>query len=251
VRNLERFGQRGTGTTSWDGRDGSGSVVPDGRYTIRLTPRDRAGNVGETTTVEVKVLTTLRRLRVTDPSLHASDGDELAATVRLRATLKVDASVTLLIRKGDTVVRTRYNDESVGAGDITWKWDGRSDAGEYVPDGMYTAVVAAKTELGTLRYEVPVRVGNWRISADDRVVRRGQEVQVRARSLESLKGAQLEITQPGLEPRVVPMKLRDKHLATVTFKVAKGGDLGRIRLRVIANDIGGQEESGRISIRLR
>jgi hypothetical protein len=33
--------------------------------------------------------------------------------------------------------------------------------------------------------------------------------------------------------------------------VAKGGELGRIGLRVIANDIGGQEETGRISIRLR
>lgn len=251
VRSLARFGQRGTGTTSWDGHDGTGGVVPDGRYTIRLTPRDRAGNVGEAATVEVKVLTTLRRLRVTRPALNARDGDELAAAVGLRAALKADASVTLLIRKGDTVVRTRYNDASLGAGDITWKWDGRNDAGEYVPDGTYTAIVAAKTELGTLRYEVPVRVGNWRIAADDRVVRRGQEVQVRARSLESLKGARLEITQPGLEPRLVPMKLRDKHLATVTFKVAKGGDLGRIGLRVIANDIGGQEESGRISIRLR
>lgn len=251
VRSAERYGQRGTGATFWDGRNDDGKVVPDGRYTIHLTPRDRAGNVGESATVEVKVLTTLRRLRAPDPALHARDGDDLAATVGLAAALKADASVTLLIRRGDRVIRTRYNDEALGAGDISWKWDGRNDAGEYVGDGTYTAVIAAKTELGTLRYETKVRVGNWRIKADDRLVRRGQEVQVRARSLEPLKGAQLEITQPGLEPRLVPMKLRDKHLVTVTFKVAKGGDPGRIGLRVIANDIGGQEETGRISIRLQ
>lgn len=251
VRSSERFGQRGTGETYWDGRDDDGKVVPDGRYTIHLTPRDRAGNVGETVSVEVKVLTTLRRLRAVDPTLHARDGDDLATTATLSATLKENAAITLQIRKGDRVIRTRYSDEALGAGAISWKWDGQDDAGEYVANGTYTAVIAAKTELGTLRYEAKVRVGNWRIAADDRVVRRGQEVQVRARSLEPLEGAQLEITQPGLEPRLVPMKLRDKHLATVTFKVAKGGELGRIGLRVIANDIGGQEETGRISIRLR
>jgi flagellar hook assembly protein FlgD len=251
VRTAERFGQRGNGETFWDGRNDAGETVPDGRYTIHLTPRDRAGNVGETATVEVKVLTMLRRLRATDPALHARDGDDLAATVGLTAKLRTSASVTLVIRKGDRVIRTRYSDEPLEAGAVSWRWDGRNDAGEHVGNGTYTAAISAKTELGTLRYETKVRVGNWRITTDDRAVRRGQEVQVRASSLEPLASAQLEITQPGLEPRLVPMKLRDEHLVTVTFKVAKGGDVGRIGLRVIANDIGGQEEAGGISIRLR
>lgn len=251
VRTAERFGQRGTGETFWDGRDDAGTTVADGRYTIHLTPRDRAGNVGETATVEVKVLTMLRRLRTTDPALNARDGDDLAATVGLTTKLRTSASVTLVIRKGDRVIRTRYSDEPLEAGAIRWMWDGRDDAGEHVPNGTYTAAIAAKSELGTLRYETKVRVGNWRITADDRSVRRGQEVRVRASSLEPLASAQLEITQPGLEPRLIPMKLRDKHLVTVTFNVARKGDLGRIGLRVIANDIGGQEETGGISIQLR
>ena len=252
VRTFTRFGDKGVGTSVWDGRDDAGRAVPDGRYHVHLTPRDRAGNVGNTVSVDAKVLTSLRRLKASVRAIHVSDGDTLASGVTLRSVLRQDATLTWLVRRGDRVVQTRFADAQMAAGDLSWRWDGTDQAGAVVPDGTYAVTIAATTELGTMRHHVRVVVGNWRITADDRTPRRGQEVRVSARSLEALgAGARLEITQPGLEPRLVDMKVRDKHLATATFRVAKAADAGRIRLRVIARDIEGQEEIGSFGIRLR
>lgn len=252
VRTVEKFGEQGTGESFWDGRNQDGKVVADGRYTLRLTPRDRAGNVGETATVDVKVLTSLRRLKASAPAIHVNDRDELADSVTLSSVLREEASVTWQIRQGDRVIRSRFADEALPAGDLTWRWDGKDDHGDLVPNGTYTAFLSARTGLGTLRYQVPVQVGNWTIRLSDRVVTRKQEVQVIAKSLEPLEaGARLEIDQPGLDPRSVAMRLKDKHTLVVTFTVAKGGDTGRIWLHVVASDRNGQEETGPASLRLR
>jgi len=252
VRTSTVFGAKGVGATTWDGRDEAGGAVPDGRYQVRLTPRDRAGNVGETVSVEAKVLTSLRRLKASVRAIHVSDGDALASGVTLRSVLRQDATMTWLVRHGDRVVRTHLADAQVAAGGLSWRWDGTDDAGAAVADGTYDVTMAATTELGTLRYSVPVVVGNWRITADDPTPLRGQMVTMTARSLEALRaGARLEITQPGLKPRVVDMKVRVKHVATATFRVARAADTGRIRLRVIATDIEGQQEIGGFAVRLR
>lgn len=252
LRTAQQRAERGVGRTLWDGRATDGRVVPDGRYAIRLTPRDRAGNVGETATAEAVVLTVLPRPRLTADGIHARDGDRLAATVGIGSRLRTDAAVTIRIRHGDEVVRTGLDGASLKAGPLRWRWDGRGDDGTFVADGHYVAVVSARTELGTLRYELPVQVGDWTLRVDHRIVRRGQKVSIVARSLEPLAaGATLHIDQPGLSPRIIRMDRTNSHTLKATFKVAKRGPAGRIDLRVVARDRGGQEETDRASIRLR
>jgi hypothetical protein len=104
VRRFTRFGEVGTGDTGWDGRDSDGNVVRDGVYQVLLTPRDRAGNVGETRSVAVRVLTTLTRQRGSRPAIHVADGDALASATTLRSRLGHDATVRWEIRRGDRVV---------------------------------------------------------------------------------------------------------------------------------------------------
>jgi len=252
VHTFSKYGTRGMGTSLWNGHTGDGNVVPDGLYQVRLTPRDRAGNVGEPASVDVRVLTSLRRLRSAVEAIHVSDGDGLADGALLSATLTRDALVTWEVRSDGDTVKRRLSEKPVAAGDLEWRWDGTDQDGTFVRNGLYTAFISATTDVGTLRYRVPIRVGNWRMGVDDRTPRRGHEVRLTAHSLEAMAGApSLEISQPGLEPRLVPMKLRDKHLASVTFSVAKGGADGTIRLRVLARDSGGQKEVGGTSLRLR
>ena len=47
VRRMNGWSRVGRSPTVWDGRNNDGDVVPEGRYRLEFTPRDRAGNVGE------------------------------------------------------------------------------------------------------------------------------------------------------------------------------------------------------------
>lgn len=252
IRRFTRFGEAGAGETFWDGRSDGDRIVDDGIYHVHLTPRDRAGNVGETASVEVKVLTSLRRLKSDTSAIHVNDHDRLADQATFSAVLRQDATVTWQVRRRDRVVRTRYKDESLAAGDLQWRWDGKDKDGATVPDGRYEVIIAATTQLGTLRYRQTITVGNWRVAVDDRTPRRGQEVRIVARSLEALRaGARLEITEAGLAPRTVAMKVQDRHQAIATFRVSRKAGDGPVRLRVLATDTGGGQESTSLKLRLR
>ena len=73
--------------------------------------------MGETKAVEVKVLTTLRKLKASDAALHARDGDDLAATVGLTAhmftgkrltTYLIDAAYQLVYMVGMSLLLTLW-----------------------------------------------------------------------------------------------------------------------------------------------
>ena len=47
VRTFKTNVAGGDRSVDWNGRDGAGKALPDGRYTVTLTPTDAAGNAGE------------------------------------------------------------------------------------------------------------------------------------------------------------------------------------------------------------
>ena len=102
------------GRVSWDGRTATGKPVPDGRYTVALTARDRAGNVGEPATIEVDVYAALASLTRTPTLFYPQDGDALArrSTVSFRLLSPATVTVKVLDAKGD-VVRTAYVDRAL------------------------------------------------------------------------------------------------------------------------------------------
>ncbi len=117
VRTLSADG--GAGRISWDGRTATGRPVPDGRYTVALTARDAAGNVGEPATLEVDVYAALASVTRSPTLFYPQDGDALArsSTVSFRLLSPATVTVKVLDARGD-VVRTAYADRALAAGPV-------------------------------------------------------------------------------------------------------------------------------------
>lgn len=136
------FSRRSSGSVTWDGRR-PGAVVDDGRYTVEVEGRDRAGNisaVGRTILVD----RTIRSVRWTRP-FDPRAGERGTARVDLRRA----ATVSARIYRGASFVRTIWTDRPSEAGVHRLSWDGRSASGATVAPGAYRLVVWATSWVGT------------------------------------------------------------------------------------------------------
>jgi flagellar hook assembly protein FlgD len=132
------------GSWIWDGRDRAGRIVADGRYLAQVIGLDRAGN----RTVRQLPLTvdrTIRSLTWLKPSFVPRVGQTDHATLRLAR----PARVTVAIYQGSTLVRTIWTNRPFAAGAYGWTWNGRNAAGALVRPGLYTALIAATSSIGT------------------------------------------------------------------------------------------------------
>lgn len=131
---VERLPER----VEWDGRDGDGDLVSDGRYTYILTGRDSAGNRTIARQDNLRVSTDVRDISVAAAVRHFSPNDDGARdSVDFEIDLSGDADIrewefSVLNSDGDTV------DERTGDGEIpsTFEFSGR-DGGEALPEGEY------------------------------------------------------------------------------------------------------------------
>jgi len=252
VRTMRRSEPAGLGRTAWDGRNEDGEVVRDGDFTIHLTPRDRAGNTGRTEVVRVRSITILRRLVASTDAIAPRDADGLADGVEVRGVLTEDARVTWVVRRGREIVRTRFRDAPIGAGEIGWTWNGRNDAGRTLPDGEYTLIVAVTTDAGTVRSSVPVRIGSWALTVRDRTPARGARVGILAVSAEPLASVvEVRVALPGLPPRVLPATVGADRNVRVSFAIPATARAGRALVTIVARDTGGGEEVVRIPLTVR
>lgn len=123
----------------WNGRDESGSVVPDGSYRVRvaLIHQGRTIDLAQ----PIRVDTRAPRPLVTDVEPHAGDGPAFlpqhgvdAVTVHIRGTEGRRARV--LIYRTDVTPARRVGQITVPAGKRTITWDGTL-GGEMAPPGTY------------------------------------------------------------------------------------------------------------------
>lgn len=137
------FSQSGSGSTfsaTWDGT-ASGSVVPDGTYTVSVTAQDAWANGPTTSTASVVVDTVPSQLTAFSPapdvlSWFAPNGDGWRDTISMSATNSEAGSFTVRVRNSDnTLVRLFTVPSGTGATAITW--DGKGANGTVVPDGQY------------------------------------------------------------------------------------------------------------------
>ncbi len=137
-------------TFRWDGKDNIGKVVPDGSYTFTITAWDENGNSATSAPQTVYVKDTPPQL-----TLKQITGDNLIFSpsgVGLKNTLEITQSGSVepewtgrFTSSSGKVVRT-----------ITWKgsapqsflWDGKDDAGQVVPDGVYAYHIQATDQAG-------------------------------------------------------------------------------------------------------
>lgn len=138
-------------TLRWDGMLDSGSVAPDGTYYFTITASDDNKNTAKTERYAVVVDNTPPRITITPPSgqnalIFSPDGDGNKDTFPIRQTGSVEdkwtASITGL---GNTAVRAV---DTLKAAPSDFAWDGKNNAGEFVPDGIYTYRISAVDRAG-------------------------------------------------------------------------------------------------------
>jgi spore germination protein YaaH/flagellar hook assembly protein FlgD len=132
---------------TWNGRDTAGRIVGDGRYTLRVSGRDRAGNL-TTRVLTVRVDRTIRTLTWSRSSFAPRSGTKDRFTMVLRRT----ATVTVSIYQGSTLVRRIWTGRRLAAGTYGWTWTGKTAAGAYVAPGKYKVVVEATSWIGWSRF---------------------------------------------------------------------------------------------------
>jgi flagellar hook assembly protein FlgD len=241
----------GTATLAWDGRNGNGAVVSDGLYTITFAAEDEAGNRSQPQARPVAVYGALSQVRVSKTLFFPQDGDSLASKVTFAFNLARVTTVTwTVVNAAGTQVRTIMADQSLAAGAHSWAWDGRNDAGAYVPRGAYTTVVrAADGDLVTTQ-RVSVRADAFRITPSDTTPARRQRITVTITSAEGLKAApRLAVYQPGIGAWTVATR----KVATGVYRVTitlKASSKGTLRLKAYGKDSGGRSQYSNLSIPL-
>lgn len=147
VRSFSGSGQ--TGTFAWDGRDTSGTLLPDGTYSYELssvTPSgDQAAHPYGRLQKSSSLTLTLGALAISNP-VFSPNGDGARDTTTFSAAVNLpDATWTVELRDGiGTLVRT-----ATGSGNVGFVWDGRDNGGSVVPDGPYGVAVSVVDDSAT------------------------------------------------------------------------------------------------------
>jgi flagellar hook assembly protein FlgD len=236
----------GTGASAitWAGLDDDGHVVPDGVYTVRVTPRDAAGTNGPTVERTVRVDTMLGSVKSSTSVFYPQDGDRLGRATNLSFGLTRGASVTMsIIDANGHAVTTLLQDEPTAAGVATHRFEGLRDDGTRLPFGRYAARVTATDGTRTVDQSIGFEINAFAMKVSDTTPKRGQTITVYATSAESL-GARprLYVKQPGKATWSVRMTKTSTNRYKVTIKLKTGGGTGTVRFKVVGTDIGGQRQ---------
>ena len=241
----------GNATLSWDGRDADGAVAGDGVYTIAFVAEDEAGNRGAPETRTVAVYGALSRVRTSNAIFYPQDGDSLGARVTLSFDLARAATVTWAVEDpaGDPV-RTIMTDEPLGAGTRSFTWDGRDDAGAWVPRGGYSVVVRAAGGDLVAAQAVAVWADAFRVVASDATPARGQRITVTVTTAEALEAApRLAVFQPGIAAWSASTARVSAGVYRVTITL-KTSSTGTLRLKAYGTDTGGRSQFSSLYIPL-
>lgn len=241
VRSFTGWTEGDDGSTTWDGKNDAGAYVAEGRYDVAVTPKDRATNVGPEVSTPVKVFKSMKSPKSQPGIFFARDGDGVAAATSLTVDLERAATLSWLVVDASGIpVRALVTDQLTLVGPQAAAWDGRDELGNYVPDGVYTAIVSATTDAGSYSHRVTVKVMPFNVTAPAWSGPAGSKVTFTIKSAESLSGwPRIEIRQPGLAMYTgYPIRYSDKKFkVTVTFK--SGGTPGPVNLKIMGTDTAG------------
>jgi flagellar hook assembly protein FlgD len=148
----------GTTTLAWGGRDEDGALVPDGRYSVRVS----ATSPGQTTSARAAMVVdrTLGHLAVA-PTPFSPNGDGRLESMTTGFELTRAADVRVDVMRGDARIATLAA-KTLAAGPYSFSWKGRDRDGERVADGRYWIRVRATSALGTRGLRENVRVDTTR-----------------------------------------------------------------------------------------
>ena len=251
VRSLSVVTPVGDGKVTWDGTDPSGDVVADGVYTLRMAPRDLAGNVGSAVSRQVAVYTALSAVAGSPSVFYPQDGDGLGKYAKLSFVLTRQATVTWQITDaGGTVAMTRYQDQSLPAGTYSFLWYGKDPAGTLLPVGAYRSVVSATDGVLAITQTATTEMNAFAIRSSDVTPTRYQQITIVATSGEGLSTTPLvRVYQPGVTSWSVAMTRVTGRTYKATIKL-KASDTGTVTFRVSGYDTNGQYQASSLKLPL-
>ncbi len=245
----------GTGSVAvtWDGKGNDGQVVADGRYDVRLTPRDAAGNTGVGETRSFGVAALLGFVATSRTLFYPQDLDGLSTGTRLSLTLRRPATVTWTLRDAaGTDVATLADGQAMAAGPIGRMFYGKRPDGSMLPTGRYTSHVSATDGAVTWTQAAGFEMSAFSIRPSAASARRGKSITMTVVSAETLSSTpRLYVTQPGKAQWAVTMTKVSglTYRATVTMK--SGGAAGTVTFKVSALDSGGRAQRSSKSLPLQ
>ncbi len=128
---------------AWDGLDEMQEPLPSGRYLLRVDA-SRYGVRLPQARIPLRLDRGLIRTAFADPALFSPDGDGWADETRIDFSLESDAFVeAVVLGDGGVPLRTLLERTMLPASRHVVVWDGRSDAGAFVPDGEYAVRLRA------------------------------------------------------------------------------------------------------------
>jgi hypothetical protein len=162
---------------AWNGRSDGGSVVPDGRYRLRLHFARERRTILVPNVVRVDTQPPEVELVTVTPRGLSPDGDGRRDSARIEVTTSERAAPLLLV---DGVLAARGNVQAAGAGELTWP--GTRDDQPLGP-GRYTLGLQARDEAGNVtsaRQVVEVRIRYIELAGESFRARRGGLLRFRA-----------------------------------------------------------------------
>ncbi len=177
------------GRVSWTGRDATGRIVRDGRLRVVLGGADALTNRASASAT-VTADRTAGWLRWSSASFFPQDGDRLAATATVSVRLERAARLTLrILDASGAEVRRAWTGRRAAAGIVAWRWDGKSMAGDWAPQGRYVAELTAVGAYGTTVLRRTIYAGGFVATPSTTAPRPGATLTVVFRSVEPLAGA--------------------------------------------------------------
>jgi flagellar hook assembly protein FlgD len=244
----------GDRSVEWNGRDGAGKVLPDGRYTVTLTPTDAAGNAGDPgTPVTVDVYGALAAAARTPAQFFPQDADTLIPSTKATWTMRAPGTVTVDVRdEAGAVVRTAYTDKALPAGAAAWRWNGKRDDGTFAPRGRYRIVVRATNGEQRASQSVWVLADAFKLTTSVTTAVRGTSMTITARTTETLSTTPvLVIYEPGLPYRTVTMTKASSTTWTAKLTPRTSAGTGTLTLKVKAKDSLGGSNSSAVKLPLK
>jgi flagellar hook assembly protein FlgD len=252
VRSFTVNAPTGSGSAAWDGTSDAGSPVPNGLYTIQLTPRDYAANVGAPRRSPVAVYRALASVVTSTSVFYPQDLDTYARATRFSFTLLQNATVSWTIRNATgQVVRTIYDATPLAVGPYTFAWDGRMTDGTMAPTGTYVSRVVATDGTLTATGQATVVADGFRIKASDTTPGRGQTITLSVTSPEPLSTLpRLSVLQPGLATWSAVVTKTGTSTYRVTIRLRTGGSAGTVRFSLSARDAAQGLNTGTLTLPL-
>ena len=134
-------------TISWDGKDNNGTVVPDGKYTAKLTVIAQDGTKQDTNLGTFIVDTQPPQVTISAPKglIFNPKGKNSTITIdQTNGTVEKLWTGTFYDSSGQAVRTYTWKDSAPKS----FSWDGRDDSGKILPDGHYLYRITSTDQAG-------------------------------------------------------------------------------------------------------